>query len=134
MKRSFSVTSRTALRCKGWRQEGLLRLLENVLAVGEDPDNLVVYAALGRAARDWPSHDRIVAALKSMDDGETLLVQSGKPVGVFKTHDYAPRVLIANSNLVGHFSNWEKFNELERAGLNTGQASWSGRISSAGAG
>jgi urocanate hydratase len=66
MKRSFAVTSGPGLRCKGWRQEGLLRLLENVLAVGEDPDNLIVYAALGRAARDWPSHDRIVAALKTL--------------------------------------------------------------------
>src|SRR5205085_5818583 len=90
MKRSFSVTTGPGLRCKGWRQEGLLRLLENVLAVGEDPDNLVVYAALGRAARDWPSHDAIVATLKTMSDGETLMVQSGKPIGVLKTHAKAP--------------------------------------------
>jgi len=117
MKRSFPVTSGTTLRCKGWRQEGLLRLLENVLAVGEDPDNLVVYAALGRAARDWPSHDRIVAALKSMQDGETLLVQSGKPIGVIRTHPKAPVVLMANCNIVGQWAKAETFYELERKNL-----------------
>jgi urocanate hydratase len=117
MKRSFPVTSGTTLRCKGWRQEGLLRLLENVLAVGEDPDNLVVYAALGRAARDWPSHDRIVAALKSMQDGETLLVQSGKPIGVIRTHPKAPIVLMANCNIVGQWAKAETFYELERRNL-----------------
>ena len=117
MKRSFPVTSGTTLRCKGWRQEGLLRLLENVLAVGEDPDNLVVYAALGRAARDWPSHDRIVAALKSMQDGETLLVQSGKPIGVIRTHPKAPVVLMANCNIVGQWAKAETFYELEKRNL-----------------
>jgi urocanate hydratase len=117
MKRSFSVTSGSALRCKGWRQEGLLRLLENVLAVGEDPDNLVVYAALGRAARDWPSHDRIVATLRTIDDGETLIVQSGKPIGVLKTHAKAPVVLMANCNIVGQWANAETFYELERKNL-----------------
>ena len=117
MKRSFPVTSGTTLRCKSWRQEGLLRLLENVLAVGEDPDNLVVYAALGRAARDWPSHDRIVAALKTMDEGETLLVQSGKPIGVMKTHAKAPVVLMANCNLVGQWAKPEIFYELEKKNL-----------------
>jgi urocanate hydratase len=117
MKRSFSVTSGSTLRCKGWRQEGLLRLLENVLAVGEDPDNLVVYAALGRAARDWPSHDRIVATLKTMDDGETLLVQSGKPIGVIKTHAKAPVVLMANCNIVGQWAKAETFYELEKKNL-----------------
>jgi urocanate hydratase len=117
MKRSFSVTSGSSLRCKSWRQEGLLRLLENVLAVGEDPDNLVVYAALGRAARDWPSHDRIVATLKTMEDGETLLVQSGKPIGVIKTHAKAPVVLMANCNIVGQWANAETFYELEKKNL-----------------
>ncbi len=116
-KRSFSVTSGAGLRCKGWRQEGLLRLLENVLAVGEDPDNLVVYAALGRAARDWPSHDRIVATLKTMADGETLLVQSGKPIGVIKTHAKAPVVLMANCNIVGQWAKAETFYELEKRNL-----------------
>ncbi|MGO4835306.1 urocanate hydratase, partial [Rhizobiaceae sp. 2RAB30] len=104
MKRSFTVTSGSNLRCKGWRQEGLLRLLENVLAVGEDPDNLIVYAALGRAARDWPSHDRIVEALTTMNDGETLIVQSGKPIGIVRTHAKAPVVLMANCNMVGQWA------------------------------
>lgn len=117
MKRSFSVTTGSTLRCKGWRQEGLLRLLENVLAVGEDPDNLVVYAAFGRAARDWPSHDKIVATLKTMNDGETLIVQSGKPIGVIKTHTQAPVVLMANCNIVGQWAKAETFYELEKRNL-----------------
>jgi urocanate hydratase len=117
MKRAFSVTAGPALRCKGWRQEGLLRLLENVLAVGEDPDNLVVYAALGRAARDWPSHDAIVATLKRMSEGETLIVQSGKPIGVIRTHAKAPLVLMANCNLVGQWAKAETFYELEQKNL-----------------
>jgi urocanate hydratase len=117
MKRSFSVTTGPGLRCKGWRQEGLLRLLENVLAVGEDPDNLVVYAALGRAARDWPSYDAMVATLKTMNEGETLIVQSGKPIGVIRTHAKAPLVLMANCNLVGHWAKAETFYELEKKNL-----------------
>ena len=117
MKRSFEVTTGSGLRCKGWRQEGLLRLLENVLAVGEAPDSLVVYAALGRAARDWPSHDKIVAALKTMSDGETLIVQSGKPIGILKTHPKAPVVLMANCNIVGKWANAETFYELEKKNL-----------------
>jgi urocanate hydratase len=117
MTRSFPVTSGSVLRCRGWRQEGLLRLLENVLAVGEDADNLVVYAALGRAARDWPSHERIVATLKTMQDGETLLVQSGKPIGVVRTHAKAPVVLMANCNIVGQWANAETFYELEKKNL-----------------
>ena len=117
MKRSFPVTSGSALRCKGWRQEGLLRLLENVLAVGEDPDNLVVYAAFGRAARDWPSHDKIVETLKTMNNGETLIVQSGKPIGLIKTHAKAPVVLMANCNMVGQWAKAETFYELERKNL-----------------
>jgi urocanate hydratase len=85
--------------------------------VGERPRDLVVYGGTGRAARNWDCYDAIVRSLKSLESDETLLVQSGKPVGIFNTHEYAPRVLICNSNLVGHWSNWEKFNELERAGL-----------------
>ncbi len=109
----------TALSCKGWQQEAAMRMLMNNLdeEVAERPQDLVVYGGTGRAARSWEAYRAIVETLKSLDGDETLLVQSGKPVGVFKTHDYAPRVLIANSNLVGHWSNWEKFNELERAGL-----------------
>src|SRR6266496_1633530 len=107
------------LSCKGWHQEAAMRMLMNNLdeEVGERPKDLVVYGGTGRAARSWEAYRAIVETLKNLENDETLLVQSGKPVGVFKTHDYAPRVLIANSNLVGHFSNWEKFNELERAGL-----------------
>ncbi len=108
-----------SISCKGWQQEAAMRMLMNNLdeEVAERPRDLVVYGGTGRAARSWEAYHAIVAALKDFENDETLLVQSGKPVGVFKTHEYAPRVLIANSNLVGHWSNWEKFNELERAGL-----------------
>lgn len=109
----------TALSCKGWGQEAAMRMLMNNLdeEVGERPRDLVVYGGTGKAARNWDCYHAIVRSLRELENDETLLVQSGKPVGMFKTHEYAPRVLIANSNLVGHFSNWEKFNELERAGL-----------------
>jgi urocanate hydratase len=109
----------THISCKGWQQEAAMRMLMNNLdeEVGERPRDLVVYGGTGKAARNWECFHAIVAALKSLADDETLLVQSGKPVGIFRTHEYAPRVLIANSNLVGHWSNWEKFNQLERAGL-----------------
>src|ERR1700688_1698996 len=108
-----------SIPCNGWQKEAAMRMLMNNLdeEVAERPRDLVVYGGTGRAARSWEAYRAIVASLKSLDNDETLLVQSGKPVGVFKTHEYAPRVLIANSNLVGHWSNWEKFNELERAGL-----------------
>jgi urocanate hydratase len=108
-----------SITCKGWQQEAAMRMLMNNLdeEVAERPQDLVVYGGTGRAARSWEAYHAIVETLKKLENDETLLVQSGKPVGVFKTHDYAPRVLIANSNLVGHWSNWEKFNELERAGL-----------------
>jgi urocanate hydratase len=105
------------LRCRGWRQEGLLRLLENVLAVGEDPQHLVVYAALGKAARDWPAYEGIVAALKRMQEGETLVVQSGKPIGLMRTHRESPLVLMANCNLVGRWAREEVFYDLEQRGL-----------------
>jgi urocanate hydratase len=109
----------TELTCKAWPQEAAMRMLMNNLddEVGERPRDLVVYGGTGKAARNQQSLEAILASLKALENDETLLVQSGKPVGIFKTHDYAPRVLIANSNLVGHWSNWEKFNELERAGL-----------------
>jgi urocanate hydratase len=113
----FTVTSGSNLRCRGWRQEGLLRLLENVLAVGEDPAHLVVYAALGKAARDWPSHDKIVETLRSMGDDETLIVQSGKPIGLIKTHDKAPIVLMANCNMVGQWAKAENFYDLQQRNL-----------------
>ncbi len=105
------------LRCRGWRQEGLLRLLENVLTVGEDPDNLVVYAALGKAARNRPAYEAIVAALKNLSDGETMIVQSGKPIAILTTHSRAPLVLMANCNLVGRWANEEVFYDLEQRGL-----------------
>ena len=117
MDRRFSVTSGSNLRCRGWRQEGLLRLLENVLAVGEDPANLVVYAALGKAARDWPSHDKIVETLKTMTDGETLIVQSGKPIGLIKTHEKAPVIIMANCNMVGQWAKAENFYEWQKQNL-----------------
>lgn len=107
------------MTCRGWTQEAALRMLLNNLdpEVAERPADLVVYGGRGRAARSWPAFDAIVATLRTLDDDETLLVQSGKPVGVFTTHPGAPRVLIANSNLVGRWANWDHFNELERAGL-----------------
>ena len=107
------------LECKGWRQEAALRMLMNNLdpEVAERPQDLVVYGGAGKAARDWPSYRAIVRELRRLENHETLLVQSGKPVGVFRTHEEAPRVLIANSNLVGHWSNWDQFHALEKLGL-----------------
>lgn len=101
---------------KSWQTEAAKRMLMNNLDpdVAEHPQALVVYGGIGRAARDWPSYDKIIATLERLEDDETLLVQSGKPVGVFKTHSNAPRVLIANSNLVPHWANWEHFNELDK--------------------
>jgi urocanate hydratase len=109
----------TSLRCRGWKQEAALRMLMNNLdpEVAERPADLVVYGGAGKAARDWPSFHAIVRELENLADDETLLVQSGRPVGVFRTHEEAPRVLIANANLVGHWSNWEQFRALERLGL-----------------
>jgi urocanate hydratase len=107
------------LNCKGWQQEAALRCLMNNLdpEVAERPEDLVVYGGTGKAARNWASFDAIVRELMQLESDETLLVQSGKPVAVFRTHDLAPRVLIANSNLVGAWANWEHFHELERKGL-----------------
>jgi len=109
----------TDLECRGWRQEAAFRLLNNNLDpdVGEDPENLVVYGGTGRAARSWDAYDAILDELRSLGDDETLLVQSGKPVGRFDTHEVAPRVLIANSNLVGKWDHWDHFHELEAKGL-----------------
>src|SRR3954470_12678402 len=107
------------ISCKGWHQEAALRMLMNNLdpEVAEAPDRLVVYGGTGRAARSWEAYEAIVACLRELENDESLLVQSGKPVGKFKTHDEAPRVLIANSNLVGQWSNYSEFNRLERIGL-----------------
>jgi urocanate hydratase len=108
-----------AISCKGWQQEGALRMLMNNLdpEVAERPGDLIVYGGKGKAARNWDCFKAIVASLRSLENDETLLVQSGKPVGVFRTHEAAPRVLIANSNLVGKWADWEVFNELEKKGL-----------------
>ena len=105
------------LRAKGWRQEAILRMLENNLENAEKPDELIIYGGTGKAARSWDAFRRIVDALTSLGDDETLLIQSGKPVAVFKTHPNAPRVLIANAHLVPKWSNWETFHELEALGL-----------------
>src|SRR5580700_4899655 len=107
------------ITCKGWHQEAALRMIHNNLdpEVAENPDQLIVYGGTGRAARSWECFHAIVRALRSLENDETLIVQSGKPVGVFRTIPEAPRVLIANSNLVGHWSNWDEFNRLERMGL-----------------
>ncbi|NTX14491.1 urocanate hydratase [Myxococcus sp. CA056] len=119
MSRVIRAPRGSTLSCKGWVQEAALRMLMNNLDpdVAERPEDLVVYGGTGKAARDWPSFDRIVSSLQSLSDEETLLVQSGKPVGIFRTHPDAPRVLIANSNLVGRWANWEHFHELEKKGL-----------------
>ena len=107
------------LSAKSWLTEAPMRMLMNNLdpEVAERPEDLVVYGGIGRAARDWESFDRIVATLKRLEDDETLLIQSGKPVGVFRTHADAPRVLLANSNLVPHWATWDHFHELDRKGL-----------------
>ena len=109
----------TELTCKGWQQEAVLRMLMNNLdpEVAEHPDELVVYGGTGRAARSWPAFDALVRTLRGLEADETMLVQSGKPVGVFRTNVWAPRVLIANSNLVGDWANWEQFRKLEAEGL-----------------
>ena len=117
--RHISAPRGTQLSAKSWLTEAPLRMLMNNLdaEVAERPNELVVYGGIGRAARDWENFDRIVAALKGLEADETLLVQSGKPVGIFRTHPDAPRVLIANSNLVPHWATWDHFNELDRKGL-----------------
>src|SRR5688572_23208526 len=117
--RSVRAPTGTTLQCKGWVQEAAFRMIQNNLdpEVAERPDELVVYGGRGKAARNWPAFDAIVRELTRLENDETLLVQSGKPVAVFRTHDYAPRVLIANSNLVGAWANLEHFHELERRGL-----------------
>src|SRR5450755_3855027 len=109
----------TVLSTKSWLTEAPLRMLMNNLdpEVAERPEDLVVYGGIGKAARNWECYDAIVAALKELEADQTLLIQSGKPVGVFRTHEDAPRVLLANSNLVPHWATWEHFNELDRKGL-----------------
>src|SRR5687768_6080 len=119
MSRTVRAPRGTTLTAKGWPQEAALRMLQNNLdpEVAEHPEQLVVYGGSGKAARDWPSFDALVRTLTTLEGDETLLVQSGRPVGVFRTHEWAPRVLIANSNLVPDWANWDEFRRLESAGL-----------------
>ncbi|MFE3450622.1 urocanate hydratase [Nonomuraea sp. NPDC059194] len=119
MSRTVRAPRGTTLTAKGWPQEAALRMLQNNLdpEVAEHPEQLVVYGGSGKAARDWPSFDALTRTLTTLEGDETLLVQSGRPVGVFRTHEWAPRVLIANSNLVPDWANWEEFRRLEAAGL-----------------
>ena len=107
------------LNCKGWHQEAAYRMLQNNLDpdVAENPDDLIVYGGLGKAARNWDAFDKIISSLKNLEEDETLLIQSGKPVAIFKTHKYSPRVLISNSMLVPNWANWEHFRELDKKGL-----------------
>src|SRR3990167_587081 len=109
----------TQLTAKNWLTEAALRMLKNNLDpdVAEMPSDLIVYGGMGRAARNWPCYDKIIESLTHLNDDETLLIQSGKPVGILKTHVDAPRVLIANSNLVPHWATWDHFNELDKKGL-----------------
>ena len=118
-KRNISANRGTQLSCKGWQQEAALRMLQNNLDpdVAESPNDLIVYGGYGKAARDWESYDKIVSALKELENDETLLIQSGKPIAVFKTHEYSPRVLISNSMIVPKWSNWENFRDLDKKGL-----------------
>src|ERR671929_562717 len=117
--RTIRAPRGTEISCRGWQQEAALRMLMNNLdpEVAERPEDLVVYGGTGRAARSWEAFDAIVRSLRALEGDETLLVQSGKPVGVFRTHAWAPRVLIANSNLVPRWATWDTFRELEREGL-----------------
>ncbi|MEK7280079.1 MAG: urocanate hydratase, partial [Nitrospirota bacterium] len=107
------------ISCKGWVQEAALRMLMNNLdeEVAENPSELIIYGGSGKAARNWDAYHAIVRSLTSLENDETLLIQSGKPVGIFKTHEWAPRVLIANANLVGNWANWDEFRRLEALGL-----------------
>ncbi|MGZ3737130.1 MAG: urocanate hydratase, partial [Bdellovibrionota bacterium] len=114
MNRTIRAPRGTELSCKGWIQEAALRMLMNNLdpEVAERPEDLVVYGGIGKAARNWECFDKIVACLKKLENNETLLIQSGKPVGILPTHENAPRVLLANSNLVPKWATWEHFDEL----------------------
>ena len=119
MENKIKAPTGTTLQAKSWLTEAALRMLMNNLDpdVAEHPESLIVYGGLGKAARNWPCYEQIIKSLQQLENDETLLIQSGKPVGVFKTHEHAPRVLLANSNLVPHWATWEKFHELDKAGL-----------------
>ena len=117
--RTLKAATGNTLSAQGWQQEAAIRMLHNNLdpSVAEHPEELIVYGGNGKAARDWPSFDALVKTLTNLKNDETMLVQSGKPVGVFQTHEWAPRVLLANSNLVGDWANWPEFRRLEKLGL-----------------
>ena len=117
--RNIKAPHGTMLTAKSWATEAPLRMLMNNLdpEVAEKPEELIIYGGIGRAARNWQCYDKIIKCLTKLDADETLLVQSGKPVGIFKTHADAPRVLIANSNIVPHWANWDTFHELDKKGL-----------------
>jgi len=119
MRTNIQAPKGTDLTCKGWIQEAAMRMLMNNLNpdVAEDPDNLIVYGGSGKAARNWESYEAIIETLKNLENDETMLVQSGKPVAVFRTHENAPRVIISNSMLVPDWANWEEFRKLEAKGL-----------------
>ena len=119
MKRTIKAPTGTTLTCKNWLSEAAYRMIQNNLdaEVAFDPDNLIVYGGRGKAARNWESFDAILESLKNLEADETLLVQSGKPVAVFKTHTDAPKVLIANTNIVPHWATQEQFDKYEREGL-----------------
>jgi urocanate hydratase len=117
MGKNIEATKGKNLRCKGWKQEAILRMLENNLENAEIPEELIIYGGTGKAARNWQCYEKIVESLKKLENDETLIIQSGKPVAIFKTWENSPRVIMANSNLVPHWSNWEKFHELEQLGL-----------------
>ena len=117
MGRKIKATTGYKLRCKGWKQEAILRMLENNLENAEIPEELIIYGGTGKAARNWESYEKIVETLKNLENDETMVIQSGKPVAVFNTWNNSPRVVMANSNIVPHWSNWEKFHELEKLGL-----------------
>lgn len=118
-KPALSVLPGSELSCQNWLIEAAYRMIQNNLDpdVAERPEDLVVYGGIGKAARNWPAFEAILESLRKLREDETLLVQSGKPVGVFRTHTNAPRVLIANSNIVPHWAHWEHFHELDKAGL-----------------
>jgi urocanate hydratase len=117
MQSTFKATTGKKIRCKGWKQEAILRMLENNLENAEIPEKLIIYGGTGKAARNWESYETIIDTLKNLEDDETMIIQSGKPVAVFKTWTNSPRVVMANSNIVPYWSNWEKFYELEEIGL-----------------
>ncbi len=117
MGRNIKAKRGDNLRCKGWKQEAILRMLENNLENAEIPEELIIYGGTGKAARNWECYDKIVETLRNLENDETMIVQSGKPVAVFRTWENSPRVLMANSNIVPHWSHWEKFHELDQLGL-----------------